>query len=474
MSTGSKVRNIPHRGPVITMKVHFVMFTPYQTVQMQIAALTSYLRHHNIEVSYSEYYIFSGENFEKHREQVREDLLREQPGIVAFSTYDMNYYYTLDCARFVKELNPGMKTIAGGHTSSVVPYEFMDHDSIDFVGKGEGEELLKELVHAFENDLPFDDIKGLYWRNDAGEVIVNEARPLIEALDELPFIDREIVELQHSKIDYLPFLMGRGCPYKCDYCGNEAIKDLAPNSSAWSRYRSPKHVIDELLLCREKYDFKYVFFYDDVFCLKIDWLQEFKELYQKHFPNTPYISLLRPEMAQDDRRMQLLAESGCMEVHMGVESGSYEYRKSMLGRKMTNEVILRACDNIKKFNMRISAFLMVGMPDESCLDMVRSLLFIWKIKPEGIQTGIFYPLKGTPSYDYCEKNGLINWKKRKEMVVYTYDTSLNVNWLKRYFIIFCKWALGAIPLLCHFKLDLIPKFFKIQYRLWILKKIDYT
>ena len=42
------------------MKILLVIFTPYQTVQMQIAALTSYLRQSGIEVSYSEYYIFSG------------------------------------------------------------------------------------------------------------------------------------------------------------------------------------------------------------------------------------------------------------------------------------------------------------------------------------------------------------------------------------------------------------------------------
>ena len=120
------------------MKILLVIFTPYQTVQMQIAALTSYLRQSGIEVSYSEYYIFSDESFEKHRQQVREDLLKEQPDIVAFSTYDMNYHYTLDCARFIKDFNPNIKTIAGGHTASVVPFEFMDYDCIDFIGKGEG------------------------------------------------------------------------------------------------------------------------------------------------------------------------------------------------------------------------------------------------------------------------------------------------------------------------------------------------
>ena len=32
---------------------------------------------------------------------------------------------------------------------------------------------------------PLMNIKGLYWRNESGEVIVNEARPLIEALDDI-------------------------------------------------------------------------------------------------------------------------------------------------------------------------------------------------------------------------------------------------------------------------------------------------
>ena len=146
----------------------------------------------------------------------------------------------------------------------------------------------------------------------------------------------------------------------------------------------------------------------------------------------------------------------------------------MLGRHMSNEVILRACDNIKKYGMRINAFLMVGMPDESCLDILKSLFFIFKINPSSIQTGIFYPLKGTPSYDYCEKNNLINWDKRKKLVVYSYDTALNVNIFKRYFIIASKWILVSIPVIRRLQFSMVSRFFKIQYRLWYLKKVDYT
>jgi len=125
------------------MKIWLTIFTPYQTVQMQIAALASYLKHSNIEVAYSEYYIFSGESFEKHRNQVREDILREKPDIVGFSTYDMNYHHTLDCASFIKELDSNIKTIAGGHTASVVPFEFLDYDCIDFIGKVKVKKLSK-------------------------------------------------------------------------------------------------------------------------------------------------------------------------------------------------------------------------------------------------------------------------------------------------------------------------------------------
>ena len=456
------------------MKTLLIMFTPYRAIQIQISALVAYLKKHGNIVDYQELYIFTGEDFEKHKETVREKLLAFKPNIVGFSTYDMNYEFNISCAEFIKSFNPNIKTIAGGHSASVAPEHYLKHESLDFVCKGEGEETLVELLKALENNTTFADIKGLYWKKNNQEVVTNEARPLIVDLDSLPFLDRLAVHEQQLKLDYLPMVVGRGCPYKCDYCANETMKDLAPNQADFTRWRSPESTIAEIKECQKNYNFDTVYFYDDVFCLKLDWLEKFSELYKTNFPNMPYRCLLRPEMANDERRIKLLAESGCYLIDMGVESGSYEYRRRMLGRNMSNELIENAVSIMDKYNIKMSAFLMTGMPDESIEDMWKSIKLLFKLRPVGVQTGIFYPLLGTPNYHWCVENDMIDWEKRKKMVVYTYDTCLKVPLHKRLFIIASKWILSGMPHLCRFNFRMLPRFFKIQYRLWVEKRVDYS
>ena len=85
---------------------------------------------------------------------------------MGFSTYDMNEQYNLDCAQLIKEIDPKVKIIAGGQSATVVPNLYMKEKNIDYVCRGEGEELLIELVDALENQTPLDNILGLCWKND--------------------------------------------------------------------------------------------------------------------------------------------------------------------------------------------------------------------------------------------------------------------------------------------------------------------
>lgn len=449
------------------------MFAPDKTVQMQIAALSAYLKKLGCDVRYLEIILLIGETFDAYKERVKKEVQEYQPDMVGFSSYDLNYFFILECSDYIKSIS-GAKIIVGGQSASLVPDEFMPHKSIDYVCIGEGEPVLRDLLSALDRNESVSRIPGLCSKGGDGEITYNPAGPLQEDLDTLPLIDRTIVHAQQLEISYLPMLVGKGCPYKCTYCADESMKNLYPNKNEYVRYRSPESIIEELKQCSEIYDFDYVYFYDDIFGIDYDWLQKFGEQYKKHFPSMPFRCLLRPEIASKEKFTKYLSEIGCMGIMIGVESGAEEFRKRMLVRGMTNKSILNAAAMIKKYNLDLNIFLIVGFPDETLRDMLQSFILNLKIRPNGVMTSIFLPLKGTPLYKYCAEKKLINEERRRKMLVFTYSSCLNYNIFKRAVIVFFKWVNSATPLICHFKLSVIRHFVLIQFNKWFRKKIDYT
>lgn len=449
------------------------MFAPYRTVQMQIAALSAFLKKCGCRVKYAEYIIFQGDNIEKFRDSLKKEVLDFRPDFVGLSSYDMNYGFIVGAAEYIKKIFPATKIIVGGHNATLAPEDYMQFDFIDYVCVGEGESVLSELLRAWVVGRSSEKILGLCSRLIDGRIVYNTARNLIEDLDMLPDLDRSIVGVQQAEIDYLPMFVGKGCPFSCTYCANNDMKNIYPNRHRYIRYRSPKRVIDEISRCRKTLHFKYVYFYDDIFAFDHDWLQHFGELYNREFRDMPFHCLLRPEIATDEKLMKSLYAAGCRAVSMGVESGSQEFRKKVLGRKMTNETMLLAARTIKKQGMELYIFMMVGLPDETLQDMKESLWLNLRIGAKGVQTGIYYPIKKTPLYRYCLERNLINEEKRKRLFVYTYDTCLNYGMLMRSLIILFKWLNSATPLIRRFQVQLMLNFLRVQYKKIVKKSIDY-
>ena len=445
-------------------RVLFLMYAPYAAPEMQIAALSAYLKRMGCEVFYHEVNIFKAPEYAEIAHEAADAIERFKPDMVGFSTYDMNYRYNCEAAEHVKQIDPKIVTIAGGHHASVVPMDFMKFPYLDYVCIGEGELVMEELIGTLsgsaENPVPIDKIAGLCSRDEQGEMIQNRARDLLVDLDHLPFIDRDVIDALVPENGELTMFVGKGCPHKCTYCANDSMKHLYDNYKEYVRLRSPENVIEEIHIAAQRAPLKKISFLDDIFAMDSKWLVKFCDLYKENFPGIPFQCLLRPEMV-NDKRMTILADAGCSHITMGVESGAEEYRRKMLKRRMSNNTILRAASIIKKHQVQVAIFMMVGFPEERFADMVRSLWLNFKVGANGgVQTGIFFPIKGTALYDLCVEKDLIQWDVYEKMVVYTYNSCLRNTVFRRKLIILFKWLNSAIPIVRNMRVDLVPIFFR--------------
>ena len=123
---------------------------------------------------------------------------------------------------FVSQLPPEVCTVVGGYKATEeVEYLFDRCPNIDMIVRGEGEEIIKQIVTG----VPYRDIRGLSYRENGG-VVHNEIHPLPD-ITRIPFPDRSLrkhdyclvkhgVRLSSHTFDTV--LTTRGCPFKCKFC----------------------------------------------------------------------------------------------------------------------------------------------------------------------------------------------------------------------------------------------------------------
>jgi anaerobic magnesium-protoporphyrin IX monomethyl ester cyclase len=297
---------------------------------------------------------------------------QHKPDLIGMSvvTDDLTWAFNW-AARIKKHLN--IPIVFGNAHATFDPQECLRNEHVDFVIRGEGELTLLELVNALEGKILFSEVLGLGFKRK-GKILINSMRPLIEDLDTLPFPDKDLY------YDIMPYLnhgyttmSGRGCPYKCTFCDNNTsmklYKSEVTKTQKWARRHSPEYVVNEILWAKEKYNIKHVRFNDGEFC----------PLYKEKV-KIPYFAWVYPNTI-DDEMAELLADSGCDAIEMGIQSGSQQLRKEMLHRNTRDDQIQSSLKALQKAKIRATIDIIIGLPTETKADLDATVLLLADTNP---------------------------------------------------------------------------------------------
>lgn len=336
----------------------------------------------------------------------------EKPGLVAFSFGSHQWSHVRRFSSLVKD-ELGLPTLAGGVHATHAPEETIEHPGIDLLCRGEGEQAMVEAADALDRGLALDNIANLWVKRNGG-VVRNEVRPLIEDLDTLPFSDRAIFDMDRIlavNAHEMSLMAGRGCPYGCYYCCNNALIKLYKGKGRYVRFRSVDHVLAEVEALAERYRIDTLYFEDDIFTLKKAWVDEFCEKYPKRF-SFPFRIYLHVE-AVDRGMLARLKDIGLYKVNVGVESGSERIRREAMNRRMPNERIVQVFDWLHDLDIAVRDFNIVGLPGETPETMRETIALNERILPDEVQVAIFYPYRGTRLYDVCQEAGYLTGEERQ-------------------------------------------------------------
>jgi radical SAM superfamily enzyme YgiQ (UPF0313 family) len=347
---------------------------------------------------------------------VLEEIKKEHPDLIGFSMLSFNYKSILAIARFIKQ-HSTIPIIAGGVHAILSPEEVIWNHEIDIVCIGEGEYVLKELL---DNSLDCSAIEGI-WYKKKGKIIKNTPRQLIANLDLFAFPDFDDFDIQKCLFIYnnhLPIMASRGCPYSCSYCNNHALRRILKGT--YVRFRSVENVIEEIdLRIKQYYDkgFRYFYFFDDTFILNKDFVLRFcKQFKERGFHRLIRWNVnIRANLVTHDL-MKTMKDAGCYQVRMGIETGNEYIRNIVYNRGMTNQEIFNAVDIIRKNNLQLRLYFMVGAPQETVEMMHETFEMADKLHADEIFFALLYPLPGTDILKLCKEEQVLDVKSESTAV----------------------------------------------------------
>ncbi|MEN6350586.1 MAG: B12-binding domain-containing radical SAM protein [Syntrophomonas sp.] len=318
-------------------------------------------------------------------EDIMAAIFQIRPDILAFSAYIWNIKPILQICRDYKQVSPHTIIILGGPEVSYDSCTILEKNQwIDYIVRGEGEETLKELLEVLYQGKHPGEIMGISYR-DNGMIFENPDRPLISALDKIPFPYRGRLDYYRDRIIY--YESSRGCPFNCSYCLSSTIKGV--------RCFSLPRVKEDLAYLISK-GIKEVKFVDRTFNFSEDRARQIMEFILQQEGTSKFHFEVAAEIVSDNFLSFLKqVPPGRFDFEIGVQSTHPDALKAV--RRSSNWP--RLASNIKALvalgNMHIHLDLIAGLPFEDYDSFAKSFNDVYVLGADVIQLGFLKLLKGS-------------------------------------------------------------------------------
>jgi radical SAM superfamily enzyme YgiQ (UPF0313 family) len=162
---------------------------------------------------------------------------------------------------------------------------------------------------------------------------------------------------------------------------------------------------------------EHIWFADDVFALNGGWIQRFAAEVEARNAVVPFKIQSRADLMTEET-VRALKAAGCVEIWMGVESGSQAVLNGMdKGLKLAS--VSSARERLRKANIRTCYFLQFGYPGETWLELQQTIELVRETRPDDIGISFSYPLPGTAFYErvQAELGRKRNWNDSDDLCI---------------------------------------------------------
>lgn len=326
--------------------------TPLAFPNLGLLYISSYLKNHGVK---TDFYDLTGGI----------EIPEIEADIIAFSCQITQF-------QEVQKLRQRLKAkrfVIGGPFPTHSPERCRDFYTI----QGEGEEAMLQFVTGKEKRLEF---------------VEQNFFPDWEAID----LDRYGYSLEGKRC--INMMTKRGnCPFHCTFCAKQET------GKSPLRFRTVENVMEEVHYLRSRGFGALAIYDDDVLINKKRDYEIFSNL--KKF-SMPYRCMTRTDLATK-ADLQMLKDTGCAEVAIGVESADPYIHNVVCRKGTTIEQDTKFVLMCKDIGLRVKTYLIIGLPSESRESVEKTRQWLKTVKPNNFDVSIFTPYPGSYIYNHPER-----------------------------------------------------------------------
>ncbi len=353
------------------------------------------------------------------KKYLRKVIGKIEPDLIGLSSMTWQYDTCIKIAHLIKELRPGISIAIGGYHATLMYEEIAASEEVqwvDFLIRGEGEEVFRRLVNGLAGHDNLADIPSLSYKKNG--VFTHNPRGANLDLETLkpPIRDKRRLtwgyHLMYSKIELIE--TSRGCTRSCNFCSINHMYGRTFRTYPLSRVLAD---IDDIYYYRKT---RSIFITDDNMVLNPARVIEmcdaiiargYKGL--KLFVQADCLS-----MAKNEKMVEKMAAAGFCSVFLGIENGSKK-NLSVAGKGDIVAFAKKAIANCHKNKIMVIGGLIFGFPDDDEEAIRENYEFFKSINADSAYCQVLtpYPKTGmrenlleqeliTNQTDYKKYNGL--------------------------------------------------------------------
>ncbi|MDB1945271.1 B12-binding domain-containing radical SAM protein [Clostridium tertium] len=326
-------------------------------------------------------------------EKILEEIIKERPNVVAFSTYIWNIEIIKRLSNLIKLVDEDIEILYGGPEVSYDSQNILKELNGEYIIEGEGEKTYREFVEYKLGEREINSIRSLYYKAD-GEVISNGKRPLMN-MNELIFPYEEDENLD-NKIVY--YEASRGCPFNCKYCLSSTTHGV--------RFLDIDRVKQELKYFIDK-EVRLVKFVDRTFNCNHKFTMAIWEFLINQDTKTQFHFEISADILKKSE-LELLrkAPKDRFQFEVGVQTTNDDVLNRINRFVNFSDIKEKVEELIQIRNIKQHLDLIAGLPGEDYNSFKNSFNDVYSISPEEIQLGFLKLLRGSSMREEAEEYGM--------------------------------------------------------------------